>query len=334
MTDVTRKSRVVGLAGEARDFVRPLSPARDQRPSPPRLPAGRTVKVPGRGEMFLRELEGPPGPPIVLLHGWTLSADLNWFTGGFRVAARHGPVLAPDLRGHGRGLRSVERFTLEAAADDVSALISHLGLGRAVIAGYSLGGSLALLMWRRHPETVRAMVLMSTGLQWRSSLRERVLWMGMGGVEYVLRFGAPRGLTERYLRRATEISPELNPVRGWLQAEVRRGDASDVAAAAKGLSRFDARGFAGGVDVPTAVVVTTRDHLIRASRQRRLARSIPGARTVELDGGHDAWMVRATAFSAALDQALGLVLGGTAGGPADRPVSGSSPPQCGYTVQP
>ena len=68
------------------------------------LPTGRIVNVPSRGEMFLREASGPDASlPVVLLHGWTLSADLNWFSGGYRVASSHGPMIAPDLRGHGRG---------------------------------------------------------------------------------------------------------------------------------------------------------------------------------------------------------------------------------------
>jgi pimeloyl-ACP methyl ester carboxylesterase len=259
--------------------------------------------------MFLREAPGPEGsPPIVLLHGWTLSADLNWFSGGYRVATRHGPMIAPDLRGHGRGLRSIEPFSLEAAADDVAALIDHLDMGPAVLVGYSLGGSVALLARLRHPEVVAGLVLVSTGLQWRASTRERLVWKMLGGVEYVLRFGAPKGITDRYLRQATVEAPDLKPLRGWLKAEARRGDASDIAAAARALSTFDARSFAGSLDVPAAVVVTRNDRLIRAVRQRELARALPRARSVELEGAHNAWLVRPDEFAAAVDRALTMVM--------------------------
>ena len=96
-----------------RHFLRRLKDEEHGDPVVPPLPAARVDNVPGRGEMFSRQAEGRDGgPTIVLLHGWALSADLNWFGGIYDVAARHGPVLAPDLRGHGRGQRSDKRFTL------------------------------------------------------------------------------------------------------------------------------------------------------------------------------------------------------------------------------
>src|SRR5215218_8885696 len=81
-------------------------------PLPPPLPPGRVVAVPGRGEVFVREQPGPPhGPPVLLLHGWTASADLNWWRIYDHVPTV-GSLLAIDHRGHGRGIRSDEPFTL------------------------------------------------------------------------------------------------------------------------------------------------------------------------------------------------------------------------------
>ncbi|MGI8684055.1 MAG: alpha/beta fold hydrolase [Acidimicrobiales bacterium] len=259
--------------------------------------------MPGRGEMFIREIDAAPGAPtILLLHGWALSADLNWFR-AYETVARHGRVLAVDVRGHGRGLRSEQPFTLDAAADDVAALLRHLGAAPAVIVGYSMGGSIALLTWRRHPECVRALVLESTALQWRADLWERLLWTGMAGVEYGLRFGPPRGLTERYLREAVSQGSELEPYLSWLKSEVRRADPADVAAAGRALSAFDARAFAGRIDVPTAVILSARDRLIRPARQREMADAIPDARVVNLDAAHNGWMVRPAEVADALNAA-------------------------------
>jgi pimeloyl-ACP methyl ester carboxylesterase len=304
------RGRTIGdHAGNVRNFLRPLPDTGPHAPLPPPLPDGRVVYIPGRGETFLREAPGPGGgPAIVLLHGWTLSADLNWFSGVYEVATRHGHMVAPDIRGHGRGLRSEEPFTLQAAADDVAGLVHELKLGPVVLVGYSMGSSIALLLAHTNPEVVAGLVLASSGLQWRASLYDRLLWTGMAGVEYVLRFGAPTGITDRYLRHAVQESPALGPYRSWLKAEARRGDASDIAAAGRQLGAYDARALARGIDVPTVVVVTRHDLLIRASRQRRLAEAIRGASTVEVGGAHNAWMVKPVEFAGAVDEAISQVM--------------------------
>lgn len=299
--------RVKAYARGVWKFLQPLRDEGEQVPLPPSIPPGRMVNVPDLGEMFVREA-GTEGPPIVLLHGWALTADLSWFSGVYEVAARCGRMLAPDIRGHGRGLRSDERFTLERAADDVAALLRHLDLSPAVLVGYSMGGSIALRMWERHPDTVRSMVLVSTALQYKSTVWERLEWIGMGGVEYVLRFGAPKGFVDRYLRRAAQMSPGLEQFSAWIKAEVRRGDPSDIAAAGRSTGNFDARGFAEDIDVPTVLVISKRDLLVRPERQWELAEAIQKARTVELEAAHNAWMVKPKEFAKAIDDALGTVL--------------------------
>lgn len=291
-------------------YLQPLEVAQAEPPLPPPLPPGRLVDVPKRGEMFVRELPpstGPGGPTILLLHGWTLSSDLNWFA-LYAALARHGTVLAMDVRGHGRGLRSEQRFTLEAAADDAAALLDHLDAKPAIVVGYSMGGSIGMLLWRRHPESVAGLVLQSTALQWRSALHERVIWNSMAAVEYVLRFGVPQGLTERYLRSAAQQNPDLQPVLPWLKAEALRGNPSDIAAAGRGLSAFDARPYAGRVDVPTVVIVSNHDRLIRADRQRELGGAIPGAKTIGIDVAHNGWLVEPDLVCDAVETGLGLVV--------------------------
>ena len=213
-----------------RGFARRLATEEDRDPVVPPLPDATVVAVPGRGETFVRRENGRgDGPPVVLLHGWALSADLNWFGGIYGVAADHGPVLAPDF--HGRGLRSDKRFALELLADDTAALVEHLGLGPVVLVGYSMGGSVSLLMWRHHRHLVAGMVLISTALQWRNTVRERAVWSSMAAVEYGLRLGASEGGTaDRYLRMAVEQSAELDEYRSWVKAEIRRGDPGDIAA--------------------------------------------------------------------------------------------------------
>ena len=244
----------------------------------------------------------------MLLHGWTVSADINWF-GVYDLVADLGHLLAVDHRGHGRGIRSDQPFSLEAAADDVAALLRHQGLGPVVVVGFSMGGPIAMHVWRRHRDLVCGLVLQATALEWRASTRERLLWRFMGLLELSLRIGNPNGLVERILRDAIDECPDIRPLRGWLKGELRRGDPRDFADAGRALGNYDARPFAGEVDVPTAVVVTTRDRLVRPRKQRALAEAVPGARSIDLRADHDAPLMKREEFRTATGAALAHVLG-------------------------
>ena len=103
--------------------------------------------MPGRGTTFVRELPGPSAdaPTLLLLHGWTATADLNWFS-VYEALGRHYRIVALDHRGHGRGIRSRKPFRLADCADDAAALVRELGLGSVIPVGYSMGGPIALLI--------------------------------------------------------------------------------------------------------------------------------------------------------------------------------------------
>lgn len=272
-------------------------------PVPP-LPPGHTIVVPGRGEIFVRQLDGPAGaPPVVLLHGWTASADLNWFRAYERMGAL-GPVLAPDHRGHGRGMRTVEPFTLEAVADDVAALIRQVYGRPAIVVGYSMGGPIALLTARRNPDVVDGLVLCATALHFNRHPAERLQWKLMAVFEYLMRLGRPRGLIERFLRIARQRDPVVAHYERWLRGELRRGDPEMLADAGRALGNYDATRVAPALAVPTAVVVTNRDRLVRARRQRALAKAIPGAHVWEVAADHDAAVVAPGPFLDALESAV------------------------------
>jgi pimeloyl-ACP methyl ester carboxylesterase len=93
--------------------------------------------------------------------------------------------------------------------------------------------------------------------------------------------------------------PEL---RDRVHEELLGHEPATVIQAADALTRFSSHDWIGTVDVPTAVVVTRLDELVPAVRQRKLARSIPGAEVFEVDGDHDA-CVRLPEFPDALVRA-------------------------------
>jgi pimeloyl-ACP methyl ester carboxylesterase len=270
-------------------------------PDPPvDLPEGRIVRVPGLGELFVRDTGGN-GPPVLLLHGWMFPSDLNWFRVYKPLADAGYRVLALDARGHGRGLRADEPFTLEGCASDAAALVRELGCGPVIAVGYSMGGPVASLMARDHPDTVAALVLCATSREWQDP-RMKLLWNGMGVLRLLL--GAFPHQSWRWgLRRAG--FPD-SPITSWVAAELSRGSARDIAEAGRELGRFDSRTWIKQLHLPSAVVVTTRDTAVPPRKQYELAESL-GAPTFEIACDHSGVTVKGDQFSRVLLRALGSV---------------------------
>jgi 3-oxoadipate enol-lactonase len=269
----------------------------------PPLPPGRPIHLPRRGTTFIRELPGPPGAPVVLLlHGWTATADLNWFT-CYETLGQGFRVVAMDLRGHGRGIRSRRAFRLEDCADDVAALAAELGISRFVPVGYSMGGPVAQLTWRRHRHLVQGMVLCATARRFSGRRPvERAFFSGVLGLSLAAQVvpGAVRNqVMDSLLRRRLETGP----LTGWAMRELRRNDPSAVLAAGSALGSFDSRPWLDQIKVPVAVVVTTEDHVVAPRSQLALAASIPGATVHHVRGDHGACVFAADQFVPALDQA-------------------------------
>jgi pimeloyl-ACP methyl ester carboxylesterase len=274
-------------------------------PVPPgELPPARTVVVPGRGEFFVRDT-GPGDdarPPVLLLHGWVVSADLNWH-GAYGALARAGHrVLALDHRGHGRGLRSPARFRLSDCAADAAALLDALGIGSAVVVGYSLGGTVAQLMARDHRQAVAGIVLSGTCQHFQDPETRRVWrWMGVMGVLIGL---APRTFYRAGFRRnGLALDGELG---AWSIGELMRHEARDIAEAGRELGRFDSRPWLAGVDVPAAMVLTTRDTAVAPGKQRELAAAcrVREERLFEVPLDHLELTARAEVYNPALLAAI------------------------------
>jgi pimeloyl-ACP methyl ester carboxylesterase len=294
-------------AARAARFARPLGRTPGSAPVPPELPPGYVINLPGRGEVFTRDSGGPAtAPTALLLHGWTASADLNFFPVYARLSSSY-RVIAPDLRGHGRGMRSTESFSLEDCADDAAALVRQLGATNVIAVGYSMGGPVGLLLARRHPGLVKALVMQATALEWRHTTRERMTWRLLAVLELALRLGTGAGFIERMLRQAIEQQPGLSACRPWLTAELRRGLARELAGAGRALSRYDAAPWAGKLGLPAAMLVTTRDRLVRPSKQRQLAGTLR-AQVVEIAADHDAPLVHGEEYARVTKLAVDMVV--------------------------
>jgi pimeloyl-ACP methyl ester carboxylesterase len=121
------------------------------------------------GEVEIAYLDEGAGEPIVLVHGFASNAYTNWVQPGWvSTLMRDGRrVIALDNRGHGQSTKLYDPagYHTDLMAGDVAALITHLGLERADVMGYSLGGRISAVVAARHPERVRALILGGVGIK-------------------------------------------------------------------------------------------------------------------------------------------------------------------------
>ena len=272
-------------------------------PSPiTRWGGGHTLELQGRGRTWVRDIPGPTpeAPVVLLLHGYTATADLNWVT-SYSSLRSYYRVLAIDHRGHGRGIRSRRPFRLEDCADDAAAACAALGVDRVLACGYSMGGPVAMLHWRRHRQLVDGLVLCATARRFGpGGVPARVLTAGLVGASVA----ASPVLRSRMVRARLAAVFGRSAAAPWVVEQVAPHDHTTLVQAGAALSGFDASRWLGKIDVPTAVVVTTRDTVVAPERQRALAAAIPGARIEEATGGHAIVLDAPRAFVPVLVRAL------------------------------
>jgi 3-oxoadipate enol-lactonase len=247
-------------------------------PTAPLHAARRVLDLPGRGRVVVWDAAGPPGAPVLfLIHGVTLTSALNW--GGIveRLGRRH---------------------------DDLAAIAEHLGIRRVVAVGYSMGGLIAQLLWRRHPHLVAGLVLCSTARNVSGALWEQSAALMMPGlVTAAMWMPAAVAMRADLIGSALLESQCDAAQRRWALSEMRRTSLVNALSAMQAVAEFSSHSWIGSVDVPTAVVVTRHDRVVPARRQWKLARALPAATVVELDGGHDVFLHSPARFGAAVEAA-------------------------------
>lgn len=259
----------------------PVVPLRFRVPQehPWRVPA-RTLFV-GERELSVREA-GPVGAPvIVLIHGLAGSSLAEWYKVAPLLATRFRLVMV-DHRSHGLSPLERGRFEVTDEADDLGAVIESLEIDPVGVVGYSMGGTIALALASRYPELVRRLALVATMAYhppaWR--IARLVGALITRGWERLTGTGTP-DVRAGYLLAVGAV--ERKHAR-WLWEETHRRDPDAGAAASFALLRFDARGWLHRLDVPTLVVIPTKDQLVPVRWQYDLVSRIPNARVAQIEG--------------------------------------------------
>ena len=237
---------------------------------------------------------------VLLLHAFPLHSGM-WSRQIEALAATH-RVVAPDYRGLGGTAGSPEPSTMPLLAADVRALLAHLRIERTAVVGLSMGGYLALELWRQAPGLFTGLVLCDTkagadtpeGAAGRETFARSALTQGLHWVADQM---APK------LLRPTPDPAALSEVRKL----VGGGTPVGVAAAQRGMAlRPDSTSTLATITCPTLVVVGAEDGLTPPAEAEKLVAGIRGATLARIDGaGHLPNIEQPAAYNAALLRFVG-----------------------------
>jgi 3-oxoadipate enol-lactonase len=239
---------------------------------------------------------------LLLLHAFPLHSGM-WQR---QIAALEGRwrIVAPDYRGLGQSAPRGEASTMQVLAEDVRALLQHLRVERAAVAGLSMGGYLSLELYRQIPGFFRGLALCDT----RAGADTEE---GKAGREKFAQTAIERGLewvADDMIPKL--LRPDPDPaVAKEVRDLIRRGTPAGVAAAQRGMAqRPDSAETLGKITCPTLVIVGAEDTLTPPAESEKMAKAIKGAKLVKVKkAGHLANLEATEEFNRALGAFLGTL---------------------------
>jgi pimeloyl-ACP methyl ester carboxylesterase len=218
------------------------------------------------GPVELAFLDEGEGAPIVLVHGFASSKEVNWVqTGWFATLKGAGRrVIALDNRGHGQSTKLYDpaEYHTTKMAGDVRALLDHLGVERADVMGYSMGARITAFLALEQPGLVCSMVL------------------GGLGIHLVDGVGLPESIAEAL--EAPSLADVTDPQGRVFRAfaDQTKSDRRALAACIRGSRQVLTREQAASIRTPTLIAIGTKDPI--AGSAEALAAIMPNAKALPI----------------------------------------------------
>jgi pimeloyl-ACP methyl ester carboxylesterase len=218
------------------------------------------------GDIQIAYLDEGEGDPILLVHGFGSTKDVNWvYPGWVSELKKNGRrVIALDNRGHGESAKLYDpaAYGIPAMAGDVTALMDHLNIERADIMGYSLGGRMTAWLALNQPQRLRSAIL--------------------GGIGIGLIEGGGPGENVAAALEAPSLDDVTDPVGRTFRAfaDQTRADRRALAACMRGSRKLMTKEEATGITVPTLIAVGSKDEI--AGNAQALAKIIPGSKVLDI----------------------------------------------------
>jgi pimeloyl-ACP methyl ester carboxylesterase len=220
------------------------------------------------GSVELAYIDEGDGEPVVLVHGFASSKEVNWVNPGWIATLTEAGrrAIAFDNRGHGESTKLYDPalYHTELMADDIRALLDHLGLARADVMGYSMGARNTAFLALKNGDRVRSAIL------------------GGLGIHLVEGAGLPQSIAEAL--EAPSIDAVTDPQGRMFRAfaDQTKSDRMALAACIRGSRQSLSRSDAARIDVPMLIAVGTKDPI--AGSPHELAAVIPGSRALDIPG--------------------------------------------------
>src|SRR5215510_6182121 len=218
------------------------------------------------GEVEIAYLDEGDGEPIVLVHGFASTKEVNWVQPGWvtTLGGSGRRVIALDNRGHGASSKLYDPAAYHSAtmAKDVHALLDHLKIERADVMGYSMGARITAFLAINHPARVRSAIF------------------GGLGIRLVEGVGLPESIA--FALEAPAVADVRDPTGRMFRifAEQTRSDLRALAACIRGSRQTLNIAQVSGISAPVLVAVGTKDQV--AGSATELAAIIPGARALDI----------------------------------------------------
>jgi pimeloyl-ACP methyl ester carboxylesterase len=219
--------------------------------------------------------EAGDGSPIVFLHAFPFDsamweAQLSGLRHGWRG-------LAVDLPGFGRSPRREGVASLDAFADDVAETMMEAVASPAVVCGLSMGGYVAMSLYRRHPEVVRGLILCDT----RAGADEQGRRLERLRLAQRTRSDGMQPICDEMLPHLISLTTRISrpTTATWLGDTIRSVDRESAAVALTAMAhRADSTETLRTIEVPTLVIVGSDDEITPPGESQMLTRAIRGAR--------------------------------------------------------
>jgi pimeloyl-ACP methyl ester carboxylesterase len=237
------------------------------------------------------EVHGPQAPNVILVHGLGLNKTMWQLQVPALVAARW-QVVTYDLYGHGESAAPPQVPTLALFSGQLAGLMEHLGITRAVVAGFSLGGMIARRFAMDHPDCTTALALLHS-----AHLRDQAAHDAIQARVHQARQDGPGATVEAALERwftapFREAHPEImDLVRKWVLANSKDIYPSIYQVLVDGVTELAAP--EPPITCPALVMTADEDYGNSVEMSRAIAAEIPGSETVILKGLRHMAMVEA-----------------------------------------